>query len=150
MDFRNLYFKLKKFSQIMDFHEPVSVEEINRFQKQNGLNLPNSLIDLLRCFDGGELFIPGTIIYGIREQTNGNTIKRINGKQNRKSFNIPSTYLIIGKLNFGDWLCIDLNRTNEVIQWDHEVDEEFCRWNSLEDWLEETINEYIEYEGGAH
>lgn len=149
MDFKNLYSKLNCFSQVMFFNKPVSAEKIDEFQRENGLNLPDSYVGLLKYFDGGELFIPGTVIYGIVEETNGNTLKGINGKQNRKNFSIPPTYLIIGKINYGDWLCIDLNQANEVIQWDHELDEEFCRWSSLENWMEETIGYYIEYEDGV-
>ena len=147
MDFMNLYTKLNDFSQVMLFNKSVPAEKIDEFQKENRLKLPDSYIRLLKCFDGGELFVPGTVIYGIVEEINGNTLKDINGKQNRKNFSIPSTYLIIGKLNYGDWLCIDLNKKNEIIQWDHELDKEFCRWSSLENWVEETIDEYIEHEG---
>jgi hypothetical protein len=76
-------------------------------------------------------------------------LKKINGKSIRENFNIPATLLIIGKTNDGDWLCINLNPKNEIIQWDHEQDEEFCRWENLEEWLTETIDEYVKYESSV-
>ena len=30
----------------------------------------------------------------------------------------------------------------QVLQWDHEADEEFNAWDSLEDWLREAIEDY--------
>ena len=57
-------------------------------------------------------------------------------------FKIPNNYLIFAKVNYGDLLCINLNEEHEVIQWDHELDEEFCKWESLEEWLEDSINNY--------
>lgn len=140
---------LNKFIDIMEFNRSATDTEIEEFQSINNIKLPDSYIELLKCFDGGEIFVPGIVIYGINAGVNKHTVKYINGKNVRKDFNIPSTLLIIGKLNYGDWLCIDLNQKNEIVQWDHEQNEEFCRWESLEDWLEETINEYIKYEGGA-
>lgn len=141
--------KLKKFDDVMRFNKPAADGEIDEFQKTNGIELPQSYIELIRHFDGGEIFIPGTIIYGIAEKTVGRTVRDANGKLVRKDFSIPQTLLIFGKVNYGDWMCIDLNGTNEIIQWDHETDEELCRWPDMNAWLEETIANYIEYEGGA-
>nr|MCR5206684.1 SMI1/KNR4 family protein [Lachnospiraceae bacterium] len=79
---------------------------------------------------------PGTILYGIAHSVGHHTLSEINRKS--QTFKIPETMLIIGRLNYGDLFCIDLDNQN-IIQWDHEMNVEFCRWNSLEEWLEEII-----------
>lgn len=149
MNIEDIVKKLKNFSDIMEFNRPATDMEIKQFQNINGIELPNSYIELLQKFDGGEIFIPGTIIYGINTDVDNYNLKKINGKSVRRNFNIPITLLIIGKTNDGDWLCINLNPKNEIIQWDHEQDEEFCRWENLEEWLTETIDEYVKYESSV-
>ena len=93
-------------------------------------------------FNGGEIFIPGTKIFGITDEEEY-SVKFNNGKKTRSNFNIPNNYLIIAQLNFGDFICIDLNYPNRIIQWDHEEDVEFDEWNSLEEWLSEQIRDYM-------
>ena len=149
MNIDDIVKKLKKFPDIMELNHPITDVEIKRFQNTNGIELPNSYIELLKKFDGGEIFIPGTIIYGINTDVDNYNLKKINGKSIRENFNIPATLLIIGKTNDGVWLCINLNPKNEIIQWDHEQDEEFCRWENLEEWLTETIDEYVKYESSV-
>lgn len=63
----------------------------------------------------------------------------------RKQFCIPNNYLLFAKVNYGDFLCINLNSPYDVIQWDHENDEEYCSWAPLAEWLNETIAEYHKY-----
>lgn len=149
MNIDDIVKKLEKFSDIMEFNRPATDIEIKQFQNTNGIELPNSYVELLKKFDGGEIFIPGTIIYGINTDVDNYNLKKINGKSVRGNFNIPITLLIIGKTNDGDWICINLNPKNEIIQWDHEQDEEFCSWENLEDWLTETIDEYLKYESSV-
>ena len=147
MDIIDLFNELKKFDDVMELNPGLSESVLEDFQKSNGIRLPRSYCRLLTCFDGGELFIPGTVIYGLNRHHKILDVKTVNGKKNRELFSIPKTYLIIGRLNYGDYLCIDLNNEHEMIQWDHETDQEFCRWNSLEELLEETIADYVRYDG---
>lgn len=144
----NLIQKLQRFSSVMIFNKPLPEKDLSEFQRVIGSELPSSYATMLRCFDGGELFVPGTIMYGVNKFKKNDALSEVNDGVYRDKFSIPQTYLIIGKLNYGDLLCIDLKNRNELIQWDHEQDEEFCRWNNFEDWLEETIYDYLEYEGG--
>lgn len=149
MDINMIIDELYKRSDVMDFNDAASEDKIKEFQELNKIVLPPSYVELLKRFDGGELFIPGIRIYGISEKGNCRSIKQINGKSIRKGFKIPVSLLIIGKLNYGDWICIELNDKYEIIQWDHEKDEEFCRWSCIEEWLTESIDNYTRYEGGA-
>ncbi len=139
MSCRELFVILKRYSEKMEFNRGCSKEMLESFQKKNGIVLPLPLAELLTCFDGGELFVPGTVIYGTGAN-GGESLKDANRREKRNIFKIPNTFLVFAKVNYGDFLCIDLNNNNEVIQWDHELDEEFCRWNSLEEWLKDTID----------
>lgn len=139
MSCRELFVILKKYSEKMEINRGCSQEILESFQEKNGIVLPLSLAELLMCFDGGELFVPGTVIYGTGAN-GGESLKDANRREKRNIFKIPNTFLVFAKVNYGDFLCIDLNNNNEVIQWDHELDEEFCRWNSLEEWLKDTID----------
>lgn len=139
MNSYELFNILQQYKSVMEFNRGCSESTLEEFQYKNGIRLPKSLVDLLKCFDGGELFIPGTVIYGTGIN-GGVSLKEANKKEKRSMFNIPQSYLIFAKINYGDFLCIDLNGKNEVIQWDHELNEEFCKWDSLESWLSETID----------
>lgn len=125
---------------------PLSIQEIDDFEKYNDLRLPKDYIELLNHFDGGEILIPGPIIFGIKENEMRKTIKEVNGKSFRKNFSIPDNYLIIGKLNYGDLICINLNKPNDVLQWDHENNERFCSWDNLFDWLNDNFSSYETFE----
>lgn len=136
-----LYKQLQQYKAVMELNNGCTENVIQLFQQQNNIRLPRPLIELLICFDGGEIFVPGTIIFGIGE-SNKVDLKTANSKKKRSVFKIPNNYLIFAKVNYGDLLCINLNEEHEVIQWDHELDEEFCKWESLEEWLEDSINNY--------
>lgn len=136
-----IFKELKNFSNEMDFNPAVSCDEIKNFETENGISLPTSYKELLTHFDGGEIFVPGTLFFGIKNYPGCPSIKEVNSKSKRSLINIPNDNLIIAELNFGDFIAIDLN-TEEVIQWDHECDEEFDRWDTLCDFIEFLITSY--------
>lgn len=140
--------ELMTYGERVELNPPVSEKEISNFQTRERITLPPSYVELLRQFDGGEIFIPGTVLYGINESSNNPTVKDANRSELRRSYRIPRTLLIIGKLNYGDFVCIDLNGLNELIIWNHELDEADCKWDSLESWLQETIMDYKNHEKG--
>lgn len=134
---------LEKNKDVLD---SVSDNEITDFENDNGIYLPKDYAELLKTFDGGEILIPGPIIFGVKENNLRKTIKEINGKSFRKNFSIPSNYLIFGKLNYGDFVCINLNNPHDIIQWNHETDQLFCSWESLKDWLKDNLSSFEEFE----
>ncbi len=134
--------KLETFEDVMRFNNPAAEETIDDFQKESGIKLPRSYIEMIRRFDGGELFIPGTLIYGVAQKTGGRTVRDVNDKPAREELSIPDKLLIFGRENYGDWMCMDLNGTNEIVQWDSETDEEMRRWPDMYAWLRETICSY--------
>ncbi len=141
--------KLLSYSNQHDLNAGISDEKIVDFEKTNGIRLPKSLKELYVRFDGGELFIPGTTVYGIFDSDVNNTLRARNSNAIRSKMALANNYLIIARLNYGDLICVDLNCENRVIQWSHETDEEFCEWDSLEQWLSEMIADYEEYEAGG-
>ncbi len=137
----------QKYGDIMEFLPPVSLIDVAAYEKKNHCKLPVSYVELLKHFNGGEIFIPGTVIYGIRPRDVFYSVDAANASDIRNSVSIPDGYLIIGRLNFGDYICIDLSDAGKVIQWDHENDEEFMRWESIEAWLTESIEDFQRYNG---
>lgn len=138
--------KLLAYSKLHDLNKGLTNEEIQKFEVDNGIILPNALKEVYSCFDGGELFVPGTTVYGLK---NGeNSIRTRNSRVVRQKMSLTANYLIIAKLNYGDYICVDLSQNNKVIQWSHESDEGFCEWDNLEQWLSEMITDYEEYEAG--
>lgn len=136
-----IFKELKNFSNEMDFNPAVSEDEIKNFERENNISLPASYKELLTHFDGGEIFVPGTLIFGINNYEDCPSIKDVNSKSKRSFISIPNDNLIIAELNFGDFIAIDLN-SEEVLQWDHECDEEFDRWGTLYDFIEFLISSY--------
>lgn len=141
MECHELFDLLRHYDGSMEFNVGCSDTILSDFENENDIRLPHSYVSLLKCFDGGEIFIPGTVIYGTGKN-GGVSVRDANGEKIRADFNIPPNFLIFAKINYGDFLCIDLNGKNEVIQWDHELNEEFCRWGSLEEWLGDTIDNF--------
>lgn len=141
---------LMSYNKCHDLSEALSEEVIRDFEKSNSITLPQELKDMYSQFDGGEIFIPGTTIYGVSNSAKRKAIKEANSKLLRSRLGIPNNYLIFAKLNFGDLICVNLNDPFDVIQWDHETDEKYCVWNSIFEWLDEAIKEYRDYEEGAN
>lgn len=146
MVIKDIFQKLLDYKDVMELNPPVASNIVSAYESCNGINLPKEFKELLMCFNGGEIFIPGTIIYGLNSDKSEYSINTIN--RLKDLYSIPNSFLIIGKLNFGDLICLDLCGSDCVVQWDHENNEEFYRWDSLCDWLNETIEDYQAYSEG--
>ena len=140
MTLREQYELLLKHRSQMILHAPASETEILSFDRSSGWTLPAPMKELLNLFDGGELFVPGTKVYGV-SRNNRKSLSEVNSHKERSCFGIPANYIVFAKMNFGDLLCINSNAPYDVIQWDHELDEEFLHYDSLIEWLEEEITE---------
>lgn len=142
MSIRDLYLKLLTYKSAMKLNDPLDEKILMEFAYENDLKLPPELKELLLCFNGGEIFVPGTRIYGVKTTKDADSLKMNNRKELRNNFKIPPQYIIFAKLNFGDFMCINLNSPFDIIQWDHEQDESYCTWDSLSDWLADEIDNY--------
>ena len=145
-----IFEKILKNKDKMILYRGVTNECISKYESNNKLYIPDEFKSWLKFSNGGELFVPGTILFGIECDVSPidqkKTLRYANPSEIRKRmFFIPLSYLVVGKLNFGDFICIDLNNENRVIQWDHENDEEYCYWNSFTEWLLECIDDIEVY-----
>lgn len=143
-----IYTGLMQYSNLHELNNGLTKEKIIEFETENRISLPEDLKELYQYFDGGELFIPGTTVYGLYDPKVEYTVRNANRGEIRQKMSLPVTYLIIAKLNYGDLICIDLNSPHKVVQWSHETDEMFCEWESLGQWLSEMIFDFKEFEAG--
>ena len=145
MTIQKQYDYLLRHKAQMRFNPPASESDIQRFEQNFGRPLPPQMKELLRLFDGGELFVPGTRVFGVGPE-NRKTLLEVNLQRERSISGIPGDYFVFARMNFGDLLCINSNPPYDVIQWDHEQNVEFYRYNSVCDWLNEEIAENETYE----
>lgn len=146
MSLESAYKELLKYKSHMRFNAPASAREIELFEQCSGWIIPPQLKELLQFFDGGEIFIPGTKVYGISTK-NSKTLYDANSQQMRSMFHVPENHIIFARLNFGDLLCINCDKPYEIVQWDHESDKEYDRFESMEEWLKSEI-EWFENDAG--
>lgn len=133
---KSIFEKLKRYKDVMEFNPPISHDVAS---KCDGC-IPPPLMELYRLFNGGEIFVPGTQIFGLTEREDD--IINLNMSKARTLFDIPKSYMIFARLNFGDYICINTEDPFDLIQWDHETNEEYDGWDSLEEWLSESIKDY--------
>ena len=126
----------------MDFVNGANERDIALYEQSKGFKLPSDYREWLLFSNGGEIFVPGTQFFGVDTVSNYSLVNQ-NSKEIRSIFSLANFLLIIGRMNFGDLLCIDLN-TNEIVQWDHETDEEFLRWSGFFAFLSEEIDSFID------
>lgn len=142
MEMQALCAKLRSHEGVMALNAAATPAGLATYEEVWHLRLPPSLRALLSCFNGGEIFVPGTVIYGANPE-GPYSLALANAGKGR--FSIPEQYLVFAKLNFGDLMVINTEVPYDVIQWDHEVDEAFDRWEGLEIWLNEAIQDYDAY-----
>ena len=137
--------KIMNYKEQHDLNNSASNSYIEKAIKR-GAFIPKDYIELLKEFNGGELFVPGTVLYGLTRYKEYPSL--FDTKNTSTIFSIPEKYLIIGNLNFGDLICINTEPPYDVIQWDHETDEEFYKWHSIATFLSEQIEDYLDYKEG--
>ena len=126
----------------MDLNPAATSQAIAHFEQQQRIHFPDYYRKWLLFANGGELFVPGTQFYGITPAVE-NSLALQNSSANRSPYALPDLLYIVGRTNFGDVLCIDLN-SQELVQWDHEEDEEFLRWKSMTDYIDDEFRAYSE------
>ena len=68
MDIQALYAALRQYEDVMALNAPAVLAALAAFEEAQCLKLPPALRELLACFNGGEIFIPGTTIYGTDQE----------------------------------------------------------------------------------
>lgn len=108
----------------MEFHAPASLDMLETLKYRYPV-LPKAVLDMYFISDGVEINIPGTVFYPIEK------VLRINKED-------PETeYVKIGVMVFGDEIVV--GKDGKIYQIDHEVDEVFLDWETLEDYFEDEL-----------
>ena len=138
MNIDEIYHKLRQHTSSISFNPPAMESYISAFENDNSMQLPKSFRELLKLFNGGEIYSLGTRIYGI-DKDDTSSFLRIS-QTNRTNLKIPENYYIIAKLNYGDYICLNFLPPYDVIQWDSAKKRRYLSWNSLDMWLESILN----------
>lgn len=105
-------------------------EMLFQFEKTNRIKLPTEYKKLMKYSNGAELFNRDIIIFTLFQVANSKNV-----------YEIPyDKLLVIGKYNFGDLVCIDLESEN-VIQWEVKSKSVFLEYVSIKDWIISSIEE---------
>ena len=116
---------------LMDINPPAERQEVdilfNKADKE-GMRLPGIIRDLLEISDGLEVGVPGTVFLSATKMIDSSRIVNISSEKT----------MLIGVMSFGDEIYISENA--EIIQFSLEDNEEFLRWNSIYDFLEDELN----------
>lgn len=139
---------LEKNKSDNEFFDSLNSKFLEVFEGKMRICLPDDYKLFLMFSNGGELFIPGTTLYSYFDADIFSSLNRINDIATinlENKFSIPKSYLIIGRLNFGDLICIDTKGEGNVIQWDHEQNVEYMHWISFSKWLSDAIEDFEEY-----
>ena len=105
---------LLKQSKDMRFPEAAAEEQINEFEKSNGIKLPVKLKEWLRYADGGNFFLPGGAqIYGVAHKP------FINMEDVDRS---DDNYIVIGRMSWGEPVVFKKGE-EEIDIYDHEIGE---------------------------
>lgn len=115
-------------------------DEICAYEQKLGCRLPEDYKTYLKYSNGGEFFVPGTVMWQIGGGADDkNSLENNNQAKDMELEAIPSNYLVIGRLNYGAPLCLDLDNVGNVVIWDAENEEDFLRWDSFGEWLAEEL-----------
>ena len=118
----------------MKFVPAASEEEIETWEHENNMTLPQDYKEWLRFSDGGAIFIPGIQFYGVAHKP----LLSYRNQTNRRG-DLPDELLIIGSFSYGDLLCF-VKGEDTIVQWEHEGWEEFTHWENLSCFLSEAID----------
>lgn len=111
-------------------------ESILDFEKENNIELPNEYKKLIRYSNGGELFDADVVFFSLEEIASNEQFKKM----------IAKNLLIVGKYNFGDLICFNLE-TENIVQWSNESNSIFIEHFGLKDFLISCIEEMNLIEG---
>jgi len=116
----------------MSFLPGVGAGEIADWEAENSVALPADYKEWLMFSDGGEIYIPGMQLYGVSHKP---LLSYYNQPDERED--LPEELFVLGEFGFGDVLCF-VKGESAIVQWDHELWEEYMRWESFKDFLSEA------------
>jgi cell wall assembly regulator SMI1 len=152
--------EVKRYSPGIHFlNQGAHLEEIETFEAQTDIRLPQQYKDFLQLHNGGELFRPGTVLAMLH--TAADMVKQQGLPYLNDSFDskhrlagMPSNLIIIAEMNYGDLICIELSKENpdesNIVQWSYEECDISRRWHDFKEWLADAMDEgrmLIDYDG---
>ncbi|MCP3742655.1 SMI1/KNR4 family protein [Rossellomorea sp. BNER] len=159
-DLRPFFEEINKYTDnVHSLNKEVELADISKLEIELNIQIPRIYKDFLQVCNGGELFIPGTVLSEIYTHSSGT--KQRGGsylndsfKKERRPHGMPDKYLIIADLNYGDTICMDLEGGNEydarIVQWDRESQTVSRSWDSFVEWLMDALDEgsmLVDYDG---
>lgn len=127
--------RLKKAGKKLELKPGASQSLIDLSETVLNRVIPDDYVQWLRISNGCEFISSGTIFYGLNTGSKYFSLEYHNSAAFRSNYSLPDDLMIIGKMSFGDLICIDAENGN-IVQWDHENDEEFDYWETLMDYLD--------------
>ncbi|MFJ5772513.1 SMI1/KNR4 family protein [Psychrobacillus sp. NPDC093180] len=137
----------------------VDLHNIEQVEKEINFKFPKIYKEFLQVCNGGELFVPGTVLSAIdssalEQKRRGTSYINESFWENHRRPRMTDNLFIIADLNYGDSICFDLNTNNvqdtEVVQWATENKSVSRTWSGFIEWLMDVLEEgsmLVDYEG---
>jgi len=161
--FQVFYEEIEKYtSNINILKSGVSEEVIVSFEKSNHIKLPYYYREWLKRNNGGELFATpaGTVlgeILGSKEIESGVPYLEYNFRKDKRWPQMPDSLFVIADTCEGDAIGFDMDETDEydgrVVLWSHETGDIEEEWGTLQEWLEDIMEEgkdFVKYDGSGY
>lgn len=136
-----------QYADVMELNPPAKKEKITEWERAHGWMIPAEYSSFLLESNGGEIYIPGTVLFGVDPAESWCSLAEHNQPEFRG--NLPEEYLIIGVTNYGNPIGMytgdDIDEdTCMVVEWDTEEQEACEYWDSLEDMFLTEREIYLE------
>ena len=156
----NVFKEIFKYADGVHVLNPrVNLNHIIEVEKELAVTFPKIYKDFLQVCNGGELFIPGTVLAELYHpelgaMKKGTSYINESFREDQRRQGMPGHFFIIADLNYGDSTCFDL-MTNDgqdakVVQWDHESQAVSRTWSGFNEWMMTVLEEgamLVDYEG---
>ncbi|MDG5471422.1 SMI1/KNR4 family protein [Jeotgalibacillus sp. ET6] len=159
-DLTAFFYEINKYADTVHLLNPgVDIHYIEQVEKDLHISFPKIYKDFLQACNGGELFIPGTVLSevyspALGQKKRGASYIHESNRKDRRRPEMPDHLVIIADLNYGDSICFDLKTNNgqdaEVVQWDHESKSISRTWSGFKEWIMADLEQgsmLVDYEG---
>ncbi len=149
----------KYVDNVHSLNPGVDIYHIEQVEKELSIAFPKIYKDFLKACNGGELFIPGTVLSEIYypalgQKKRGTSYINESFREDRRRPEMRDNLFIIADLNYGDSICFDLMTNNGqdavVVQWDNESKSVSRTWSGFREWIMDVLDEgsmLVDYEG---
>jgi cell wall assembly regulator SMI1 len=159
-DLKPFFEEINKYADNVHLLNPgIDIYHIEQVEKELDITFPQIYKDFLQVCNGGELFVPGTVLSevyypSLGSKKRGTSYINESFWKDRRRPGMTDNLLIIADLNYGDSICFDLMTNNgqdaEVCQWDNESQSVSRIWSGFKEWIMDVLEEgsmLVDYEG---